>query len=231
MIINANFSRPLLTVPWSSRSARILRLPPRPQFHPLAVGGFDIDRRAQADVAGRTVDDDGIARFDQAGGVGDLADGGNAKRAGDDGDVRGRPAFFQHQPAQAFAVVVEQRRRAHGVAGDQNGVFRQLLARGRMVVAHQHPHQPVGEIVEVVEPVAQIRIGGSQHARAGVGLHAFDAGFGGGGRSTRLLLFGAASPGRRRTCDRLRAHPGARRRRRRRGARPGGRGRRRACGG
>ena len=48
-----------------------------------------------------------------------------------------------------------------------------------MVLAGQYPHQPVGEIVEIVQPLAQIRVGGAQHARAGVGLHALDAGFGG----------------------------------------------------
>ena len=129
-------------------------------------------------VAGGAVDDDGVARLDQAGGVVDLADRRDAERARHDRDMRGRPAFLQHQAAQPFAVVVEQRRRAHR-AGDQDGVLRQLLARRRVVLAHQLAHQPVGEIVEVVQPLAQIGIGGAQHARAGVGLHALDAGLGG----------------------------------------------------
>ena len=47
----------------------------------------------------------------------------------------------------------------------------------RVILAHQHAHQPVGEIVEVVQALAQIGIGGAQHARARIGLHAFDAGF------------------------------------------------------
>ena len=51
--------------------------------------------------------------------------------------------------------------------------------RRRVILPHQHAHQPVGEIVEIVQAVAQIGIGGAQHARAGVGLHALDAGFGG----------------------------------------------------
>ena len=58
--------------------------------------------------------------------------------------------------------------------------------RRRVVLAHQHAHQPVGEIVEVVQAVAQIRIGGAQHARAGVGLHALDAGLGGEAGHHRL---------------------------------------------
>ncbi len=156
----------------------ILRLPARAQLYPLAIGRLDILRRAHVHMAGRAVHDDGVAGLDQAGGIGDFADGRNAERARHDRDMRGRPAFLQHQAAQSFAVVVEQRRRTHG-ARDHDGVFRQLLFSRRVILAHQHPHQAVGEVVEVVQAVAQIRIGGAQHAGAGVGLHALDAGFGG----------------------------------------------------
>jgi len=55
-----------------------------------------------------------------------------------------------------------------------------------VILAHQHAHQPVGEIVEVVQAVAQIGVGGAQHARAGIGLHALDAGFGGEAGHHRL---------------------------------------------
>ncbi len=58
--------------------------------------------------------------------------------------------------------------------------------RRRVILAHQLAHQPVGEIVEVVQAVAQIRIGGAQHAGAGVGLHALDGGFGGQAGHHRL---------------------------------------------
>ena len=109
-------------------------------------------------------------------GVVDFADRGNAERARDDGDMRMRAAFFQHQAAQPLAVVVEQRRRAHR-ARDQDGVLRQAFARRRVVAAGELAHQAIGEVVEVVQPLAQKRIGLSQHARAGVGLHALDRGF------------------------------------------------------
>ncbi len=46
-----------------------------------------------------------------------------------------------------------------------------------MVAAGELAHQAVGEIVEVVQPLAQVRIGLPQHAGAGVGLHALDRGF------------------------------------------------------
>ena len=154
----------------------ILRLPARAQFDPLAIGRLDVLRRTHMHVAGRAVDDDGVARLDQAGGILDFADGRNAERARHDRDVRGRPAFLQHQAAQPLAVVVEQRRRAHG-ARDDDRVFRQLLFGRGVILAHQHAHQPVGEIIKVVQAVAQIMIGGAQHARARIGLHAFDAGF------------------------------------------------------
>ena len=129
-------------------------------------------------VAGRAVDDHGIARVGEAGGVGDLAHRGDAERARHDGDMRGRAAFLQHEAAQALAVVIEQRRRSHG-AGDQHGVFRQALARRRVVLAEQLAHQPVGEVVEIMQPFAQIRIGDAQHPGAGVGLHALDRSLGG----------------------------------------------------
>jgi hypothetical protein len=101
----------------------VLRLAPRPQLHPLAIGAFNVGRRAHVHLTGGGVDDNGVALLDQAGGVGDLADRRNAERARHDRDVRGRSAFLQHQPAQPFAVIVEQRRRAHR-ACDQDRVFR-----------------------------------------------------------------------------------------------------------
>ncbi len=126
-------------------------------------------------MTGGSVDNDGIARLDQAGGIVDLANGRNAKRPCDDRDVRGRPAFFQHQTAQSFSVVIKQRRRAHGARHD-DGVFRQLLFGRRVILAHQNAHQPVGKIVEVMQTVAQIVVGSTQHSRPGIGLYALNAG-------------------------------------------------------
>ena len=137
-------------------------------------------------VTRRAVDDDGVARIGNAGGVVDLADRRNAERARDDGDVGMRSAFLQHQAAQALAVVVEQRRRAHR-AGDQDGVLRQAFARRRVVAAGELAHQAIGEIVEIVQPLAQERIGLAQHAGAGVGLHAFDRGLRGQSGHHRFL--------------------------------------------
>ena len=51
-----------------------------------------------------------------------------------------------------------------------------LFARGRVIAAGQLAHQAIGEVVEIVQALAQIRIGLPQHAGAGVGLHALDRG-------------------------------------------------------
>ena len=88
--------------------------------------------------------------------------------------------------AQPLAVIVEQRRRPHR-ARDEDGVVGQLIARGRVILADQLAHQAVAEILEVVQAVAQIGIGRAQHARAGVGLHAFDGGLRGQARGDRLM--------------------------------------------
>ena len=95
-------------------------------------------------------------------------------------------AFFQHQSAQALAVVIEQRRRTHR-ARDQDGVVGQLFARRRVILPDQLPHQAMAEVFEVVQPIAQIGIGGAQHAGAGIGLDAFDRGFCGEAGGHRLV--------------------------------------------
>ena len=118
-----------------------------------------------------------ISRLDQAGCIVDFAHCRNTERARHNGDVRGRPAFLEYEPAQSFAVVVEERCRPHGARHD-DGIFRQLLLGRRVILAHQDAHQPVGEIVKIVQTVAQIMIGSAQHARTRVGLHALDAGLG-----------------------------------------------------
>ena len=121
-----------------------------------------------------------------AGRVRHLADRGDAERARHDRDVGIGGAFLQHQAAQPLAVVVEQRRRAHR-ARDQDGVVGQLFARRRVILPDQLPHQAMAEILEVVQAVAQIRIGRAQHARAGVGLHALDGGLRGEAGGDRLV--------------------------------------------
>ena len=48
-------------------------------------------------------------------------------------------------------------------------------------------HQPVGEIVEIMQPAAQVGVGDAQHAGPGIGLDALDRGLGGQAGAHRLL--------------------------------------------
>ena len=130
-------------------------------------------------LAALGVDDDGIALSTSSMHAARLADGGDAERPRHDGDMALRRRLLQHQAAQARAVVVEQLGGAHG-AGDEDGVVRQIgpVAAVR-AAARQDAQQAVGEIVEIVQPLAQYGIGLAQHARAGVVLHALDRRLGG----------------------------------------------------
>ena len=88
----------------------------------------------------------------------------------------GGAALFEHDAAQLGAVVFEQFRRPH-IAGDEDGIIGQIAPEA-LVVAGQHAQQPVGEIVEIMQPVADIGIGLAHHAGAGVVLHPLDRRFG-----------------------------------------------------
>ena len=119
----------------------------------------------------------GIARLDERGRVLDLADRRNAQRSRDDGDMAVGPAFLEHEAAQARAVVVEEGGRAHG-ARHEDGVLRQRAVFADEGAPDQLMQEAVGEIVEVVQPIAQVGIALAQHAGAIVGLHALDGGLG-----------------------------------------------------
>ena len=154
----------------------VLRLPPRPQAHALGIGGFDFGRWPKIDRSRGAVDDHGIVGIGDADRIGDLADRRNPESPGDDRNVGVRGALFEHEAAQSLAIIVEQRRRPHA-ARDQDRVVGQLLARRRVVAAHQLPHQAVAEVLEIMQALAQVRIGRAQHPRAGIGLHPLDRSF------------------------------------------------------
>ena len=141
----------------------------------------------------RAVDDDRVARIDDPGGILDMADRRDAERARHDRDMRGRAAFLEHEAAQLLAVVVEQRGGAHR-ARNKDRIVGKVLARGRVVAPDKLAHQPVREIVEIVQALAQIRVGLAQHAGAVVGLHALDGRFRGEAGLHRLVhLVGPAA--------------------------------------
>ena len=105
----------------------ILRLLPGIEAHLLGIGALKIRRRTNEDLARAAVDDDGASRIDEVDQPFRLADGRNAERAGNDGDVAGAPALLQHHAAQPGAVIVEEFGGAH-VAGHHDGVLRQVGA-------------------------------------------------------------------------------------------------------
>ena len=137
-------------------------------------------------LAALGVDDRGIARLDGLEHALHLRERGDAERARDDGDMaRGAP-LLQHQAAQALPVVIEQLGGTHG-AGDDDGVLRQASRRGRADAARKQAQQAVGQIVDIVQPVARMLIRHAQHARAGVVAHALHRSLGGQAGDQRLV--------------------------------------------
>ena len=57
------------------------------------------------------------------------------------------------------------------MAGDDDGVLRQVAGEGPVRAAHQLAQQAVGEVVEIVQAVAQERVRLPRHAGARVALH------------------------------------------------------------
>ena len=110
---------------------------------------------------------------------------GIAERAGDDGDMARGARLLQHQTAQPGAVVIEQRRRAHR-AGDENGVFRQFVRQQNEALAGKLMQQAIGDVGQVVEPIAQIGISLALQLGAGVVLDALDRGLSGQAGAHRL---------------------------------------------
>ena len=162
-----------------------LRLLARAHTRPFGVGRLDVRRRAQIDLAGIAVDDDRVAVLDNLGHVGDVADRRDRQRPRDDRDMtRGAP-LLEHQAAQTRSVVIEQSRRAHRPR-DQNCVFRQFLRQQHKALARELMQQSVGDIGEIVQPVAQIGIRLPLQLGARVVLDPLDRGFGGQPRTHRF---------------------------------------------
>jgi hypothetical protein len=114
------------------------------------------------------IDDDRIAVFRQRGNAGDLAHHRNAHGAGNDHHMAGNGPIFENKSADRSPWIVKQFRCPHG-AGHDDGVLRQTLAAGHKT--GQLPEQPVGEVVEIMQPLAQIGIRHVDHAGSGVALH------------------------------------------------------------
>jgi hypothetical protein len=98
--------------------------------------------------------------------------------------VAGGRAFLEQDALQLGAVVFQQVGGTQ-VPGDQDGVVGQL-AHG-VDVARQVAQQPVVQVFQVVQALAQIGVAGLAQAGAVLGAHALDGGLGGQARAHGLL--------------------------------------------
>lgn len=99
-----------------------------------------------------------------------LADHRDAHGAGDDDHVAGDRPLLQHEAAHVLARIVEQLRGTHG-ARDDDRVIREIGSRKLGAITRKLAQQPVRKIVEIVHPLAKIRIGQPDHPRLGLALH------------------------------------------------------------
>ncbi len=155
----------------------ILLLAPRPEPRLLGVGGLDVARRTDLDDAEGAVHDDAVAGFDEARHIGHVPHHRDPERPRHDGDVARRATVLEHEAPQPGPIVVEEGRRPHGT-GHDHGIVGQCIVSADEALPGQLVQQPVGEFVEVVEPVAQVGVGLAHQLGAGVALHALDGGFG-----------------------------------------------------
>ena len=130
------------------------------------------------------VDDDRVARFDPRQHVGRAADDRNVERACHDRHVTERRAFLEDEAAQTRAVVVEQLGRSH-VARDDDHVVG-LRARVGRRASGETQQQPVGQVLQIGEALADVGIGRLAHARPHVVEGALHARLGGEARVDRL---------------------------------------------
>ncbi len=146
---------------------------------------LDIGARADQHRPVLAVDDHDVARFDPARRLGDAADDRDIEGAGDDRDMGGRRAFLEHQPLDPPVRVIQQLGRPHGV-GDEDEFGRHLGGGHAGGLPGQKLLQPVGEILQIVEPLAQIGVGHLHHAALGLVAHLLHRGFGGEAAAHRL---------------------------------------------
>jgi hypothetical protein len=99
----------------------------------------------------------------------------NGQRAGDDGGMGPDGAFLQHHPPEPPPVI--QKLGRTDVARHEDRVGRHLGARVGALTG-QEAQKPVRQIVEIVQPLAQIGVGDSLHPGAGGGLFLFHGGLG-----------------------------------------------------
>ena len=126
----------------------------------LRIGINNVRRRTNINIARIAIENDGVALINIVENGFGTPHRDDTECARDDGDMGIRRALFEHQPAQAHFVVIQQFSRTH-VAGNQDRVVGQITARRRQLDAGELAQQPVRQIIEIMQPVAQIRISGA----------------------------------------------------------------------
>ena len=131
------------------------------------------------------IDDHDIPGLDLPRRFRDAPDDRNVESARDDRDMGGGRAFLKHQPLDPPVRVIQQLGRSHGV-GDQDEFARQLGHGHAGYLAGQGLLQPVGEVLQIVKPLAQIGVGDLHHAALGLVAHLLHRCFGGEAAAHRL---------------------------------------------
>ena len=99
--------------------------------------------------------------------------------------MAGRRAFLEQNALQTAAVIFQDVGRPQ-IAGDEDGVVGQF-ARTAAAFAGEVTPQPVVDVLQVVQPFAQVRIAGLTQAGAVFGTHALDRRLGRQARSHRFF--------------------------------------------
>ena len=157
------------------------------KLHRDAIGNrlLHVFVRAQHHRTFIAVDDDDVTGFDPAQHVLRTPDNRNVERARDHRDMRIGRAFFEHQALEAFPIVIEQLGRPH-IARDQDELVRQVDDRRAGRMAGKVPLQAIGQVFEVGQALAQIRVGRLVEAHAHIALHLLHRRFGGEAAFDRL---------------------------------------------
>ena len=153
----------------------ILRLAPGAHTRLFRISRFDVRRRPQMDLARVAVDDDRIACSTISEIFAISLTAGTPSARATMAIWLEAPASSSTSSAQPGAVIIEERRRAHR-AGDEDGVFRQLVRQQNQALASELMQEAIGDVGQVVEPIAQIRISLALQLGAGVVMDALDRG-------------------------------------------------------
>ena len=164
--------------PWSKLDAaqRLeLFLPASPKLYLLLVGSLQVGHGPQMHLGIVAIDDDRVAVFRQRHGACRLADDRNA---------------LARATITTWLVTAPSSRTSPRCSRADSRAARQHPWRGRRrshpagshspklgTIAGQLPEQPVGEIVEVMHPLAQIGVRQPDHPRLGFALHPLDRRF------------------------------------------------------